>query len=169
MSTTTPHALAAQRARVIAQIARDRYAPPATRPVLETIAGYLDTAAHHLETDTPGALVSVPVEATEALWHADRLAEEHPATRFPTDFTNYVLHQLTGRPLPTPEPLNPTRPALAEREQSLTWRLRSLHADTATQAQHPAEWLYSALGLWQRLMRLADEVRVDNARPCNQH
>ncbi|MCG8971825.1 hypothetical protein [Streptomyces sp. CL12-4] len=167
-TTATPHAQAGQRARVIAEIARDRFAPPATLPILQTIAAHLETAAHYLETDTPGDLSSITVEVTEALWLADMLAEDNPATRFPVDFTNYVLHQLTGRPLPFPAPLNPLSSTLAEREASVTGRLQHLHDDTTAQANHPAEWLRAVLALWQKHMRLADEVRADNGRPDNQ-
>ncbi|NML55099.1 hypothetical protein HHL19_35780 [Streptomyces sp. R302] len=172
MPTTTPHALhgeAAERARIIAATARSRYADPTTMTVLLRIAGLLDIAALALDAEQPRPYISVPTEVTEALWKADTLAEEHPQTRFPADFTNYVLQPLTGRPLPFPDPMNPFSPPLALRELNLRNRLTQLHDDTAHQAERLAGWLAQVLLTWRDLMRLADEVRIDNARPCNQH
>ncbi|MER7952027.1 hypothetical protein ABTY59_32015 [Streptomyces sp. NPDC096079] len=164
----TPYAQAAQRARVIAETALDRFAGPGTIQVLVRISGLLEAAALFLDDEQPGPYVSVPVEATEALWKADTLAEEHPDTRFPEGFTNYVLHALTGRPLPFPAPLHPVSDRMVLREIDLRNRLSQLHADTEQQAARPDEWLRAVLTTWQKHMRLATEVRVDNARPCNQ-
>lgn len=170
MTTTQladPYAQAAQRARVIADVARDRYAGPDTMTVLVRIAGFLDSAALFLDDEKPGPDVSLPDEVTEALWRADTLAEQDPQTRFPEGFTNYVLHALTGRPLPFPEPLNPVSPTLALREIDARNRLAQLHADTEQQAECPDGWLRAVLTTWQQHMRAADIIRADNARPCN--
>ncbi|WP_331762507.1 hypothetical protein OG612_45600 (plasmid) [Streptomyces sp. NBC_01527] len=168
--TAAPHApyqLAAESARIIAAAARDRFAPPATISVLHTIAARLETAAAAL-ADHQGTLL--PFEATEALAEAERLAAENPQTRFPKGFTNYVLAPLTGRDYPVPAPLTPLDPSLAAREADLTYRLTLLHAQfaTATTPQAIDAWLTSALAVQRDLMRLAGEVAVDNARPCNQ-
>lgn len=162
-----PYAQAAQRARVIADIARDRYAGPDTMTILVRIAGFLSSAALFLDDEKPGPVVTVPTEATEALWRADTLAEQHTQTRFPEGFTTYVLHPLTGRPLPFPAPLHPVSPALTLRETDTRNRLAQLHADTEQQTERPDEWLRAVMTTWQKHMRLADEIHVDNARPCN--
>ncbi|MFI0813646.1 hypothetical protein [Streptomyces echinatus] len=159
---------AAQYARIIAAIARNRPAPPATLQILQVIASQMDTAANYLDTDTPGPLSSLPIEATEALWLAEVLAEDNPATQLPADFTNYVLHHVTGRPLPFPEPMLPLSDRLAMQEVDLTNRLQHLHDDTDMQAAHPDEWLRTVFSLWQKLMRLADAVREDNNRSYHQ-
>lgn len=169
--TTSPfvdqYTQAANRARITAAVARDRYAGPETMAVLHRIAEHLEAAAGHLDAHEPGAFVDLPFEASEELWKADWLAEEHPATRFPVAFTNYVLEPLSGRPLPFPEPLNPVTDRFALRETDLRNRLAQLHADGELMAEQPDEWLRTVLTVWRDWMRLADEVRVDNGRPCN--
>ncbi|MFI9771868.1 hypothetical protein ACIHJG_34140 [Streptomyces sp. NPDC052415] len=168
MSTTNQFQQAAHYARVIAAIARDRPVPPATLSSLHVIANQLDNAANFLDTDAPGPLSSLPIAATEALWLAELFAEDNPATRLPTDFTNYVLHRITGRPLPFPEPMFPLSDRLALQEVELTNRLQYLHDDTDMQVAHPDEWLRAVLSLWQKLLRLAEAVREDNSRSSHQ-
>ncbi|MFE2184147.1 hypothetical protein [Streptomyces sp. NPDC059455] len=171
--TATPfvdhYAQAAQRAYAIAGIARDRFAPPETLLVLGQIARHLDQAGAFLDALKPGAYVSLPVEATEALWLADTLAEDHPATRFPIGFTNYVLQPLTDRSLPFPDPLFPVTDRFGRQEADLVHALHQLHGDNKHQWERTDHWLCEVFTVWQKHMRLADEVRVDNARPCNQH
>ncbi|MFB6629949.1 hypothetical protein ACFCWY_08645 [Streptomyces sp. NPDC056362] len=169
--TVTPHAQAAERARLIAERARNRYATRGTKLTLLRIAGLLDVAALLLDEDAPNATdtcISYPSEVSEMLWRADTLAEQHPETLLPVNFTGYVLRPLTGRPLPFPEPLHPLSEALALRELDLRNRLAQLHADTEQQQERPAHWLFLIFTLWQQHIRLAETVRISNARPCNQ-
>ncbi|MFJ2225619.1 hypothetical protein ACIOFY_36955 [Streptomyces anulatus] len=161
------YATASARARVIADIARDRWTTPETMPVLRRIAEHLDAAAEHLDAHTPGPFVDLPIEACEALWEADTLAERHPHTRFALDFTNYVLAPLSGRTLPLPDPLRPVSPGLARQEATLVHTIVALHADKERQAEQPTEWLREVMNAWCNWVRLSSAVRLDNARPAN--
>lgn len=154
------YAQAVQRARTIAAIARDRFAGQDTMAVLDRIARHLDDAAQFLDAHEAGPVIDLPIEACEALWEADTLAEQHPQARFPVDFTNYVLAPLSGRPLPFPEPLNPVTDEFAVRETDLTNRLRQLHDDGELMTEQPDEWLRTVLTVWRDWMRLSGEVRV---------
>ncbi|WP_330342624.1 hypothetical protein [Streptomyces sp. NBC_00557] len=165
---TTPHAQAAQRARTIAEIARDRFADGPIRAALLAIAAHMDRAADHLETMLPGADKALPTQAAEQLSNAEHIAAKHPAARFPAELGAYVLAPLAVRALPLPAPLHPVTPRLALRETDLRNRLIQLHEDDDHQEDYPEEWLRSVFTTWQKFMRLADEVRVDNLRPCNQ-
>ncbi|MFJ9188744.1 hypothetical protein ACIRQO_37550 [Streptomyces anulatus] len=162
------YTVAAARARVIADIAHDRWSTPETMPVLRQIGGHLTTAAEHLDTYTPGpALIVLPVEACEALRKADTLAEHHPHSRFAQGFTNYVLAPLTGRELPLPGRLDPVRSQLGRREAQIAHTIVMLHADDEQQAEQPNAWIREVMDAWRTWVQLSAEVRVDNARPCN--
>jgi hypothetical protein len=165
---TSPYAQAAHRARIIAETARDRFADGSIRMAILTIAAHLDAAADHFAAVPPGTQ-GLPTEATEELFRAEQAAVDCPATRFPPELGEYVLAPLVDRPLPMPAPLRPLDPAHTLRETDIRNRLVQLHADTAAQFGRPAQWLGSVLRTWQKHMRLADEVRVHNGRPCNQH
>lgn len=164
---TTPCTQAAHRARIIAEVARDRFADGTIRVALLTIAAHLDAAADLFAAVPPGTQ-GLPTEATEELFRAEQAAVDCPATRFPPEFGEYVLAPLVERPLPMPALLHPLDPTQALRETDLRNRLAQLHADTEAQAERPAQWLGSALRTWQQHMRLADSVRARNTRPCNQ-
>ncbi|MEU6462207.1 hypothetical protein [Streptomyces sp. NPDC046976] len=168
--TTLPnlHANAAQRARTIAYVARNRYADGPIRAALLTIADHMDRAATHFDAVHPGAHEGLPTEATEELFLSEQVAVDCPATRFPAELGEYVLALLVGRALPMPAPLHPADPQRALRETEIRNRLVQLHDDTASQWARPEEWMRSVLTTWQKHMRLADEVRAHNARPCNQ-
>ncbi|AKN68706.1 hypothetical protein QR97_01800 [Streptomyces sp. PBH53] len=161
--TLTPAEAAALRARIIARVARDRFAPPTTMTALHFIASHLDRAAEAFERNAPR-------NAAEALNDAREIAQLHPDTRFPSNFTDYVEAPVTGVALPMLAPFNPVNPALAQREADLRHRLTLVHAQLAQATSESATdaWLPSALTYQRDLMRLAGEVRVDNARPCNQ-
>lgn len=170
--TLSLHRTAADRARVIAAVARDRFAPPQTLRILSEIARHLSAAADDFATYTPSTIPGLtghdlPIEAVGELWIAGVLAEDNPAARFPADFTEYVTAPLTGRPLPFPDPLRPVNDRLAARERDLRNRLEQLHADTAHATESVEQWMTAVLKVWRDWMRLADEVGVDNARPCN--
>ncbi|MEU1313333.1 hypothetical protein ABZ419_31180 [Streptomyces cinnamoneus] len=170
-STLTPAEAAALRARVIAHVARDRFAPPATITALRFIASHLDRAAEAFERYTPGSTTNACfTDAAEALSDAREIARLHPDTRFPANFTDYIDAPLTCAALPMPAPLNPVSPGLAEQESELRHRLTLVHEQLSQATSEPATdaWLPSALALQRDLMKLAGEVRVDNARPCNQ-
>ncbi|MFE5923159.1 hypothetical protein [Streptomyces sp. NPDC056468] len=131
-------------------------------------------AADSLATYTPSTIPGlaghdVPSEAWGELYIADTLAYNHPATRFPGDFTEYVKAPVTGRTLPFPDPLNPLADWLAVRETDLRNRLEQLHADTAHADNDVAEWLTAVFTVWRDWMKLAGEVRVDNERPYHRH
>ncbi|GAA2439278.1 hypothetical protein [Streptomyces glaucus] len=168
-ATPSPYAAAAERARILAQIARDRFAPPETLRVLGDIARHLDAAADTLAAYKPSTIPGlaghdVPSEAWEELFIADTLALDHPATRFPTDFTDYVKQPITGRRLPFPDPLNPLADWLAERETALRDRLEQLHADTARADADAAGWLTDVFTALRDWMKLAGEIAEDNRR-----
>ncbi|WP_228183994.1 hypothetical protein [Streptomyces anulatus] len=164
---TARYSLAAARARVIADIARDRWTTPETMPVLWQIAEHLEAAAQRFDAHTPSPIVDL--EACEALWAADTLAEQHPHTRFAVDFTRYVLALLGGRPLPLPGRLDPVSPQFARREARIAHTIVMLHADDEQQAEQPNAWIREVMDAWRTWVQLSAEVRVDNARPCNRH
>ncbi|MGW0191146.1 hypothetical protein ACWDV7_36210 [Streptomyces sp. NPDC003362] len=160
---------AAQRARTIADIARNRYTTdPAIRAALLAIAGHLDTAAHEFDAVPPGTRSKIPNEATEPLFLAEQIAVDHPATRFPAVLGEDVLVPLVDRDLPLPARLNPTDSKFARREADLLHVLLALHADGPHQFQRTDDWLRQVFTVWQQHMRLADEVRIHNSRPGNQ-
>ncbi|MFG2864686.1 hypothetical protein [Streptomyces sioyaensis] len=162
-TTLAPAEAAALRARITAHVARDRFAPPATVTALRFIASHLDRAAEAFERNAAQ-------DAAQALSDARELAQLHPDTRFLANFTDYIAAPLTGVALPMLAPLNPVTSALAQREANLRHRLPLVHEQLAQATSEPATyaWLPSALALQRDLMKLAGEVRSDNARPCNQ-
>ncbi|MFD5856117.1 hypothetical protein [Streptomyces chartreusis] len=167
---TSTFRAATDRARVLAQIARDRFADPATMRILGDIARHLSAAADALANYTPSTTPGlaghdVPSEAWEELFIADTLAYDHPATRFPGDFTDYVKQPITDRPLPFPDPLNPLADSLAKRETALRDRLEQLHAATARPDVDVAGWLTDVMTVWRDWMKLAGEIALDNERP----
>ncbi|WP_329020381.1 hypothetical protein [Streptomyces sp. NBC_01601] len=172
MDTASPYRTAADRARVIAAVARDRFSPPETLHILDVIARHLSAAADHFavrtsSTTPAGTDLTLPAEAATELRIADALAASHPATRLPVGFTEYVKAPFTGQ-LPFPEQLNPVTARFAEEEKDLRARLDQLHSDTDRAATNVTEWLTDILTVWLKWMRLADVVRVDNGRPDNQ-
>ncbi|MFI6142383.1 hypothetical protein ACIBCC_29855 [Streptomyces griseus] len=173
-ATARPHAAryatAAARARLIAEIALDRWAPGTATPILRRIADYLTDAADQFDAHTPlGGFVDLPSEACAALWEADHLAEQFPYTRFAQDFTSYVLAPLSERPLPDTAPLRPVSPAMARTESALAHTIYVLNTDTAHQDQQPEAWLREVMEAWRKWVQLSELVRIDNARPCNRH
>lgn len=162
-ATLTPAEAAALRARITAAVARDRFGPAPTMAVLIVIASHLDRAAEAFERNRPR-------DAVEALNDARELAQFHPDTRFPANFTDYINAPLTGVALPMLAPLNPVSPRFAEQETDLRHRLNLVHEQLSQATSEAATdaWLPSALTLQRDLMKLAGVVCVDNARPCNQ-
>ncbi|MDV6291363.1 hypothetical protein R2F25_38780 [Streptomyces sp. UP1A-1] len=157
--------MAAHRARVIAEIARDRFAPPATLAAMRDMAALLDVAAAHFDAVPPNAPRELPTEATEALFRAEQVAVDHPASRFPAELGEYVLSPLVCRDLPMPAPLKPRDTGrFARREADLVHALHLLHADYTHQRERPADWLRQVFAVWRDWMRLEAEVREDNAR-----
>ncbi|MEU3137015.1 hypothetical protein ABZ691_30130 [Streptomyces sp. NPDC006854] len=173
-ATVHPHAAhyatAAARARLIAEIALDRWAPDTATRILRRIADHLTEAADHFDAYTPlGDVVTLQFEACAALREADHLAEQFPHTRFPQDFTSYVLAPLSERPLPDTAPLRPGSPQMARTESTLAHTIYVLNTDTAHQAERPEAWLREAMEAWRKWVQLSELVRVDNARPRNRH
>ncbi|MFJ4988829.1 hypothetical protein ACIP9H_34135 [Streptomyces sp. NPDC088732] len=160
------YAQAAQRARVVAEIARDRFAPPRTMSALGSMAAHLDAAANAFDAVPPGAYEELPTEATEALFRADEIAAANPAGRFPAQLSEYVLVPLVDRELPFPARLDPVDVVrFAQREADLVRSLHRLHYDGDHQWQRTDDWLRQVFTVWQQHARLADEIRTDNARP----
>ncbi|MFB8023574.1 hypothetical protein ACFC36_33930 [Streptomyces rubiginosohelvolus] len=173
-ATFHPHAAryatAAARARLIAEIALDRWAPDTATPILRRIADHLTEAADHFDAYTPlGDVITLQFEACAALWEADHLAEQFPHTRLGQEFTSYVLAPISERPLPYPAPLRPASPQMARNESVLAHTIYALNTDTAHQAEQPEAWLREVMETWRRWVQLSELVRVDNARPCNRH
>jgi hypothetical protein len=169
MDATSPYREAADRARVIAAVARDRFGPPETLRILGDIARHLSAAADHFAAYTPSATPGLaghdfPAEAAGELWIAETLAYDHPAARFPMEFTQYVKAPFTGL-MPFPDPLNPLSDRFAQQETELRNRLEQLHADTARATEDVVQWLTEILTVWRDWMRLAEVVRVDNNQP----
>ncbi|NEW75459.1 hypothetical protein [Streptomyces rhizosphaericus] len=162
-ATLTATETAALRARITANVARDRFAPPATLGALRFIASHLDRAAEAFER-------KALKDAAQILSDAREMAQLHPDTRFPANFTDYIEAPLTGVALPTLAPFNPVTPALAQQETDLRHRLTLVHEKLTRATSEPAidAWLPIALTLQRDLMKLARAIRVDNARPCNQ-
>lgn len=162
---------AAQRARVVAQIARDRFADnPVIRAALVAIAQRLDHAAREFEAVPPGAYEELPTEATEELFRTEQIAVDNPAVRFPADLGEYVLVPLVDRELPFPgrlDPVNPEFADFAQRETDLVHALHRLHADGDHQWERTDDWLRQVFRVWEKHLRLAGEVHFDNARPYN--
>ncbi|MEU1275643.1 hypothetical protein [Streptomyces sp. NPDC005799] len=176
MTTTAPfidqYRQAAQRARVVAEIARDRYTTdPGIRAALHGIAERLDAAAREFEAVPPGAYEELPTEACEELFMAEQIAVDHPAARFPAELGEYVLVPLVDRELPFPRRLNPVNPTFAkfaQRETEQAHALHLLHDDNDHQWQRTDDWLRQVFKVWEKHLRLEAEVRVDNGRPDNQ-
>jgi hypothetical protein len=164
---------AARRARVIAEIARDRWTDPATMVALRrTMAGHLDAAAAHFEAVSPGYDEGLPTAATEELFRAEQIAVEHPTGLFPAKLGEYILVPLVDRDLPFLARLNPVNPEFqdfAQREADLAHALHLLHADDEHQRERTDDWLHQVFTVWRKWLSLADEVRIDNGRPDNQH
>ncbi|MGP4046885.1 hypothetical protein [Streptomyces sp. 2A115] len=175
MTTTAPfldqYRQAAQRARVVAEIARERFTDdPRIRAALLGIAERLDAAAVEFEAVPPGAYEELPTEVTEELFTAEQIAMEHPAARFPAELGEYVLVPLVDRELPFPVRLNPVNPEFAkfaQREADQAYALHLLHADNEHQWERTEDWLRQVFKVWEKHLRLEAEVRVDNGRPCN--
>ncbi|MFB7436531.1 hypothetical protein ACFCZ5_34905 [Streptomyces microflavus] len=175
MRTTPPQPFTAQadkaaaRARIIAEVARDRFAPPKTIDVLRKIAGILDVVADDIRLYSPSETKAhgVSLKALEGLRSAEALALAHPAARFAQGFTLYVLYPLFGSPLPLPSPLRPVTRQLARREANIAHRIVVHNADREQSARHPEEWLRLVMAAWREWVSLAGEVEVDNARPDN--
>jgi hypothetical protein len=168
VTSTAAYRQAAQRARTIAEIARDRFADGPIRAAILTIAASMDEAARELDAAAITAPAEVPDSAAMEVFMAEQYAVDCPAARFPALMGEYVLAPIGGRTLPAFDALRPLDAAHAVRETDLVNRLEQLHADTAWQADYPDQWLRTVLMVWQKHMRLADEVRVHNGRPCNQ-
>lgn len=162
----TPNVQAARRFRVLAEIIAERFTSEETRPALHAIATYLQEAArvHLLDSSSP----VIPEAARWARWEAEALAEAHPETGLPADFTQYAVAPQNGLPLPFPGRLDPVGVASIQRERDIVHALHLAHEDTQRQAEDPAAWLREVFQLWHSHNQLAEAVRVHNARPCNQ-
>jgi hypothetical protein len=152
-----PYRAAADRARALAAIARQRVTDPEAMRTLGDIARHLSTAADILATHQPTGRDLPPLAAAE-LEIADTLADDHPATRFFSEFTHYVTQPVTGRRLPFPDPLRPLTASRTARESELRYRLEQLHNDTKTATENVAAWLSDVFTVWGDWMTLADEV-----------
>ncbi|MFI7415284.1 hypothetical protein ACIBU0_42290 [Streptomyces sp. NPDC049627] len=162
---------AAQRARTVAEIARDRFTTdPRIRAALLAIAERLDAAAREFAAVPPGAYTELPTEATEELFMAEQIAVENPAARFPAELGEYVLVPLVDRELPFPRRLNPVNPEFAQfaqREAEQAHALHLLHNDGPHQWERTDDWLRQVFKVWEKHLRLEAEIAVDNARPDN--
>ncbi|MFD9190334.1 hypothetical protein ACFWCA_19150 [Streptomyces phaeochromogenes] len=170
---TTPYRAAATRARAIADVASNRYAPPESLRALGDIARHLTAAAVAFDAYEPITIPGfighdMPVEAAAELWVVEELVFDYPATRIPAEITEYVKAPLTGRSLPFPDPLNPITNRYREEEAQLRAELEQLHDDTARADTDTDGWMRDVLTVWQKHMRLAPVVYVDNASPSHQ-
>lgn len=165
--TYPPSRAAADRARALAALARQRPADPETMRTLGDIARHLSTAADILATHQPTTGRDLPPAAEAELQIADMLADDHPSTRFFSEFTLYVTQPVTGRRLPFPDPLRPLTASRTARERELRYRLEQLHNDTTTATDNPVAWLTDVFTVWGDWMTLADEVTDEykNAYP----
>ena len=171
MTATFPDAYrqAAQRARVVASIARDRSGPLPTISALSTVAAHLDAAAAHFDAVPPGAYGELPTGACQELSRAGQIAATRPAVRFPVELSEYVLMPLVDRELPFPGRLNLANPQFAQREADLVHMLHLLHTDGTHQRENIASWLHQVFTVWQQHARLTDEAHTAPTRSANQH
>lgn len=153
-----PYRAAADRARVLAAIARHRVTDPETTRTLDDIARHLSAAADVFATHQATAGPDLPPMAKAELQIADALADDHPSTRFFSEFTLYVTQPVTGRRLPFPDPLRPIADSRTARERELHYRLEQLHNDTKTATDNVAAWLTDVFTVWDDWKTLADEV-----------
>lgn len=153
-----PYRAAADRARALAALARQRVTDPEVMRTLGDIARHLSAAADVFTTHQPTTGQDLPLTAKAELQIADTLADDHPATRFFSEFTLYVTQPVTGRHLPFPDPLRPLADSRTARERELRHRLEQLHNDTKTATGNPAAWLTDVFTVWGDWMTLADEV-----------
>ncbi|MEV5283381.1 hypothetical protein ACFYMW_35720 [Streptomyces sp. NPDC006692] len=161
-----PAQQAAARARIAADVARARFAAPATIPVLRLVADHLDAAATAFES-YDGTTNATFATAISGLASVQDLIARHPDTRIPGFALDYIEAPLTSAPLPELPPLNPVTARLAAEESVLRTELERLHADTFAATADTDRWFRNVLAVLAKWMRLAGVVGVDNARPCN--
>ncbi|MFI1012597.1 hypothetical protein [Streptomyces sp. NPDC020965] len=166
MTSTTPARMAATRARIAANVARDRFAAPTTLRVLRFIAAHLDSAA--AECESYDGTTNAPFSRMmRSLDDAVELITMHTDTRFTASVVDYITAPLSAVPLPEPRRLYPVDARYAERESALRAELAQLHADTGAAESDPERWFSAVLATLAKWARLAGIVAVDNARPYN--
>lgn len=164
-----PYRAAADRARALAALARQRVTDPETMRTLGDIARHLSAAADIFATVQPSTTgQDLPPMASAELQIADTLADDRPSTRFFSEFTHYVTQPVTGRRLPFPDPLNPIADTRTARERELRYRLERLHNDTKTATDDVAAWLTDVFTVWGDWMTLANEV-TDEYKSAHPH
>ncbi|MDN3056876.1 hypothetical protein PH213_20440 [Streptomyces sp. SRF1] len=166
--------LAADRARTLADIVRDRAPLNPARNALLAIAAHLGASAEAFETDEPfvieGVTVTntIPADAAVSLHQAQTIAEDNPRIAYLRHVIDYVTAPITRR-LPEHPPLNPVSNQLARQESGLRTRIalaaHDLDRTTDPTTRHAV--LANLADLHRSFNRLADAVAVDNARPCN--
>ncbi|MEW1700771.1 hypothetical protein [Streptomyces sp. NPDC091278] len=156
-------AAVATRARVAANVCRNRFAAPGTIRALRFIAAHLDTAADVCD-GRPASLTNVVRPVADA----QQLMSMHPDARLPGSVFTYIMAPLApASTLPLPVPLTPLQPRHASQEKALRDDLLALHADTRAADEDTEGWFTSVLTVLARWTRLAGEVDVENRRPCN--
>ncbi|WP_406501578.1 hypothetical protein OHA04_27545 [Streptomyces sp. NBC_01590] len=170
MTITANARAAANRARTLADVIRDRAAMHPAQNNLLAITKHLTDAAHSFETEPAPVIGGItitntfPADACLALWDAQAIAADDRRIAHLEDAIDHV----TG-PAPELQALHPESPQLARQESGLRTRI-ALAAHDLDQANH-ATTVHAALatlvGLYQEFTRLTAAVAVDNNRPCN--
>jgi len=121
--------VAADRARLLAAVLRDRASQHPAEAQLRAIAADLDTTGHHFATEPPSVINGItitndiPADAAMALWDARAIAEDTPGLGHLVPVLRYVLAHMPGASGPELEPLSPAIPQLARREAGLRTRI----------------------------------------------
>ncbi|MGG7574164.1 hypothetical protein [Streptomyces sirii] len=167
--TTTAHPLqtvAATRARTAANVARERFAAPATITALRFIAAHFDAAA--TACDAYDGTTNAPfMEMWRSLADARELIVLHPDCRLPDTVIDYITAPLTAAPLPALPRLLPPNEWDAAEEAALRTQLDGLHADIETADADTDRWFRTVLAVLAKWKRLEGAVNVDSRRPFN--
>ncbi|MEU5834506.1 hypothetical protein ABZ820_12650 [Streptomyces diacarni] len=118
--------VAADRARLLAAVLRDRADQHPAEAQLRAIAADLDTVAHDFATEQPSVINGVtitndiPAGAAMALWNAHAIAEDTPGLAHLRPVLRHVLAHMPGATAPEMEQLGPE---FARREAGLRTRI----------------------------------------------
>ncbi|MGW7708291.1 hypothetical protein [Streptomyces sp. NPDC054771] len=171
MTITANARAAANLARTLADVIRDRAAMHPAQDSLLAIVGHLTAAADAYET-VPAPVINgitvtntTPAEALLALWDAQTVADDDPRIAYLGAAIGYV----TDTKPQFLAPLNPTSPQLARQESILRTRIALAAHDLAATNEPPTRHAAYALlvNLHRDFDRLAAAVQVDKNRPCN--